>query len=544
MNSDKRLMAEIADLVIHSLNDTLEQHQLNHLENLLENNPLAVKYYTEVLTVHTSLYTIEGMAGLISSGCPTIKEDLWNSLLLQEKTYPSIELEQEKPDTSIEIKPKNKIYRINRFSKLSLIAALISIASLISFAIIGQKSLKPLTPHAVITAFHNVELDNPLFDYKVGDKVADNTINLDSGLLKLEMNDGTDLVLQGPCSFSLESDSQVQLYKGKLTAKVPQKAIGFTVRTPSASIVDYGTEFAVSVDKYAMTEAHVSKGVVELRLGSDKYNFNQSLRLTKNQAGKISGTNLKLIPASLNNFTYDTPSKFETAVKNIRNNNLYIRALNDNPDCITEIRSNSNDAFSINPDINIIPGPKFNNNKSIPYAIQFSGPDKMISFNNLSSIPQSKNGSYTVGFWLKLDKLGEQLISHGKVKGVNVYDRAFIVTKDGKIQHCAYDISTGRRWRIAENKISLKPDTWYMVMVSRNMRDDSKKLFINGKLAANNTVSKNQRTKKIAQFNTINFGGDLNDIKGFDGALSEIMMFSRALDENEIKHLYQSALKY
>ena len=538
MKSDKRLMAEIADLVIFCLNGTIDQQQLNHLENLLENNPLAVKYYVEIMTVHTGLNTIDGMASLISSGDNNINKELWNNLLQQESTLPSIALEEDEPEEKIQATPIKIEKRTSKFGKLSLIAALISIASLISFAVIGQKSLKPLVPHAVITSCYKVEWHNPLFDYKVGDKIADNLVNITSGLLKLEMNDGTGVVLQGPCSFSLESDSQINLAKGKLTAKVPNKAIGFTVRTPSASVVDYGTEFGVIVDKYANTEAHVSKGEVELRLGSDKYNFNKSLRLLKNQAGQTSGTSLKPIPASINIFAYDTPSKFETTVKSLSGTNLYIKSLNDNPESLSDIMLNPRIELIKNENLEIVPGPKFNS-KTDSNAILFSGSDPKLTINNLLSVPQDEDGSYSVGFWMKLNKTGEQIICAGEIAGAMVHHRAFIVTDEGKLQHCALGIKNGKRWKIAKSKLSLDIDTWYFVMVVRDVQNDTKKLYVNSKLVANSIGNPNGT--KIPRYKSISFGGDIANIKGFEGALGEIMMFSKALSKKDIEELYKSA---
>ena len=51
---------------------------------------------------------------------------------------------------------------------------------------------------------------------------------------------------------------------GKLAAEVPKAAIGFTVQTPQAVVVDLGTDFGVSVDAQGVTEAHVFAGTVEV----------------------------------------------------------------------------------------------------------------------------------------------------------------------------------------------------------------------------------------------------------------------------------------
>jgi len=65
------------------------------------------------------------------------------------------------------------------------------------------------------------------------------------------------------------SDNFCSLLRGKLAARVPQQAHGFTVRTPTHDIVDLGTEFAVSVDhaspiKHPVTEVQVFQGEVSV----------------------------------------------------------------------------------------------------------------------------------------------------------------------------------------------------------------------------------------------------------------------------------------
>jgi len=47
-----------------------------------------------------------------------------------------------------------------------------------------------------------------------------------------------------------------------LTANVPSQAVGFTVQTPWATVVDYGTEFGLSTEQTNGVEVHVFEGNV------------------------------------------------------------------------------------------------------------------------------------------------------------------------------------------------------------------------------------------------------------------------------------------
>ena len=54
---------------------------------------------------------------------------------------------------------------------------------------------------------------------------------------------------------------------GKLTGKVEvETAKGFSVRTPTATVTDLGTEFGVEVSKEGHTTSHVFRGSVRLQV--------------------------------------------------------------------------------------------------------------------------------------------------------------------------------------------------------------------------------------------------------------------------------------
>ncbi len=113
---------------------------------------------------------------------------------------------------------------------------------------------------------------------------------LSSGLLEITYDSGAKVILEGPCTYEVESTAGGYLALGKLTAKVvsgqwpvasakPQAANQkspssfilhpsslFSIRTPTAVVTDLGTEFGVEVDEAGVTESHVFQGKVEVRL--------------------------------------------------------------------------------------------------------------------------------------------------------------------------------------------------------------------------------------------------------------------------------------
>ena len=53
---------------------------------------------------------------------------------------------------------------------------------------------------------------------------------------------------------------------GRIAAKVPRQATGFTVTSTLARIVDIGTEFSLKLEAEKSFELHVFEGLVELQL--------------------------------------------------------------------------------------------------------------------------------------------------------------------------------------------------------------------------------------------------------------------------------------
>ena len=113
------------------------------------------------------------------------------------------------------------------------------------------------------------------------------SLKVTQGTLKFAMYDGTEVSLDAPAAVELEQIDRLFLHRGQMRATVPPVATGFTVCTPSGSVVDYGTEFTIAVDTKGKTVVEVYKGIVELRDSSNPLLFNMSQRLTVGQTGTI-----------------------------------------------------------------------------------------------------------------------------------------------------------------------------------------------------------------------------------------------------------------
>ncbi|MEM6777049.1 MAG: FecR domain-containing protein [Planctomycetota bacterium] len=87
---------------------------------------------------------------------------------------------------------------------------------------------------------------------------------LDSGEVELEFNLGARVSIQGPARFVVKGADRLHVYSGSLVARIPEEALGFTISTDEAEVVDLGTEFGLSVSDNGQTEVHVIEGLVEV----------------------------------------------------------------------------------------------------------------------------------------------------------------------------------------------------------------------------------------------------------------------------------------
>jgi hypothetical protein len=92
---------------------------------------------------------------------------------------------------------------------------------------------------------------------------AGQELRLARGLAEIAFGSGAaKVILAAPASFQISDAEQGFLRSGSLTATVPHEAAGFTIHTPSARVVDLGTEFAVAVEKTGQSEVQVFVGSV------------------------------------------------------------------------------------------------------------------------------------------------------------------------------------------------------------------------------------------------------------------------------------------
>jgi len=90
------------------------------------------------------------------------------------------------------------------------------------------------------------------------------TLRIERGLVNLFLDNGAELLVEGPADVDLVSLKLIYARKGKLAVRVSPSAVGFSVQTPHAVVIDRGTSFGMSIDEVSGTDVVVYEGIVDL----------------------------------------------------------------------------------------------------------------------------------------------------------------------------------------------------------------------------------------------------------------------------------------
>jgi ferric-dicitrate binding protein FerR (iron transport regulator) len=118
------------------------------------------------------------------------------------------------------------------------------------------------------------------------------SLKFERGLVNLFLDNGAELLVEGPADVDFVSVKKVFARKGKLAARVSPTAIGFSIETPHANVIDRGTSFGMSVAEGKRTDVVVYEGMVDLDVVGDNPHSRQRLErgeaMSVNRLGKLS----------------------------------------------------------------------------------------------------------------------------------------------------------------------------------------------------------------------------------------------------------------
>ena len=265
-NKDAR---QLCSLICRVLEGHAQDFEVQSLERQIKNDPDSLELYTLITEIH---------AQLMCPGLPVasrgknqdekLKFDikLLEMLLADESSAPALDIPEEKIE---EIKQIVRISPSRVHKKNSLSSLVYAMAAMLFIAFLIYFNQSPAVPVATVVDSYNanwktMELTN-------GERIvcSESSLELFSGLVKLRLDDGAEIIVEGPVSFNIETADKMRLNYGKLAALVPPVAAGFRVDSAIMSVTDLGTEFSIYVDQEGVGTVNLYNGKAVVMSGAE-----------------------------------------------------------------------------------------------------------------------------------------------------------------------------------------------------------------------------------------------------------------------------------
>ncbi len=307
----------IDELILKQLNDTIQPEEFEQLQQQLQ-DPKAVQHYVKTLILN-SLLTEEVTSTLSNDKSlsanllnEAIEKDIKESQKKQTqiiKQQAQLQLQdflskqqlpdEDKPVTHINYKQSESTFSLQRSVKvLKTLAACLLVAAAIWLYI--QPKPQPIIANVLST--ENAEWVAASTRTTLTPDITQGDYQLTKGLVEIQFLEGAKVILQAPCQFGLDGSYGIDLDQGQLSVKLDTGKKDFSVNTPSALIVDFGTEFSVSVDSSGISQVHVFDGQVGLKPTSQSKSDNSEFVLmNKGDAKEVSADGLTVNTISIEN---------------------------------------------------------------------------------------------------------------------------------------------------------------------------------------------------------------------------------------------------
>ncbi|MEM1227114.1 MAG: LamG-like jellyroll fold domain-containing protein [Planctomycetota bacterium] len=352
---------------------------------------------------------------------------------------------------------------------------------------------------------------------------------LRKGLLNLQFGNGVLVYLEAPAKFDAMSDERVMLYNGRLSAHVPPEGIGFTVQTPEAEVVDFGTEFSVDVQSGA-SEVHVFDGLVRVHPGRAMTEESAAaIDLKASQAVRVSDPMVKPLGIAIASErfirNFDEPrQKYARRIKQLSPLAYYRMPIRDRG-LISEPPEYSGMVLT-------------GDGVRPPHACGLFGGSLRVGADStgrgghVDSPPELSTGQFTLTAFVYLETSGQSGIVATNMDGVRG-GYTLDLNESGNLQ-ATLQSQDGDEWSVTGDSF-LPTKTWRYVVVS--VDGERLRLFEDGKLVG----SVESAPMISGPSDGIWFGTDARSKRIWHGRIDELALFDRALTQEEIAGLYRAA---
>jgi hypothetical protein len=591
-------MIELNELILLALDDIISDEQIAVLNEKLVSDPKAVSNYIEFMDIYTEMcpFGRVDVSDLLHEKRVNIdKEELFLEELAEyEKNGRAVKVERvekkvervltaEEREAKIrafieeeraaeaeerrleqealrkirqrELRRRHRIQRahrvaakVRRYATMGAMAAMLMVIGYLVYAIMQPAPVARLTDAAGVQWS-----DSDLPTY-LDASLRPGRMELIEGFAEITFNKGARIILEAPAEIKLESTSRAFVQAGRIAAEVPPQAQNFVINTPSASMVDLGTEFGVQVKEDGTSDLHVFKGKVALVAGpigkkANGFNGNNGAReqiVRTGQARRVLAGSSKIqdIRFSETAFLRNVPSPYELAVHQSKPI-AYWRFSRDQKQIGDALQYAGNAETAVT-------GPALGDGKAND-ALKLDGEDSYV-------LVKDKGGDWTqTGFslvlWVRPDTAARQniIVSADEDGPGSNYSRQLFMDSRGKFSFWILvgepDLPEDYYPVTLTSSTVTQPGRWYHVAVTVAANGDIG-LFINGSEENILSLDDGQVLDFKPERNRIYIGstacGELDDrepMDSFEGGLDEIARYNRALSAREIRQLYLSVKK-
>ncbi len=584
MTEDKK--SKLTPLILASLEGSATPQEIQLVKQQLENDPQAMDYYIELVEMYASLkqsacdlaetdhaskeardLLVEAIGndqlrGTIDQAYQEEIEREYNKKIAELRLSEYLENQPAGSDLeNVATRKRQKAFSKTSFRNTRNLFISIAACLIVAISLVFVYQPKTLSVVAkVVDSYQAKWLEMPLRD-NAKISLVTKSYHLISGYAEIEFDKGAKVILEGPVEIKLESANGAYLKHGKLVAKVPPQATGFTVQTPSADFIDLGTEFGLSVDNDSSVLS-VFDGAVSVALQADPVRSQQVIHAGQNirtDYGKLTITNVALDNSYVRSMPTDQSIESIDQVPqqiDCQTPKLYIAF-----ESASDLKKKKNIHWQGKIKLQNLPEEHRLNNK----VIQFDGLKNFLSVkdNSWDHEPQEWRKGHSWSVWVKPDTLKEQcvfkainnesddLLNNLNNEDYNSFQSLCITYNDNNEAVFSYVYTTYIQElseKVYEYPMISAPlgeePAWYHVAAT--MSKDRVRFYMNGRLVKEQVVQKGHNISGD-QSDPMYFGRTLYPInslygkkrfKRFKGSMDEIMLFDCELTEKDISEIY------
>lgn len=310
MTSEQK--SRIQELAIKAIDGDLLPAESRELEGYIASSAVLADYYSTCIKMHLSILEAEASCRLAQrADTPVLDRELWQTMALHEKTAPEIEPVCELPPREL-IRKVEYVKAPSHVNKLRLAVALFSAAALLFLIAFIQLANVP-AGQEVVTLTDSIDAQWAEADASmiqgVRLAVSSKSLFLQEGIAEMTFDNGARVLIEAPSEFRILAEDRIGLRYGRSYAIVPRQAVGFSIYTDNAKVIDLGTEFGVEVDSRGDTTLYVIKG--QTRLIAGKESDTLSIEVDHGTAKKVAGSTQRItdIPCTTDLFVRDIDSQ-------------------------------------------------------------------------------------------------------------------------------------------------------------------------------------------------------------------------------------------